>query len=116
MSAAVEWVVAGLVLAGSLLTAVAALGVARMPDLFTRMQAATKAGTFGVSCLFLAVALSFGTLDVTVRALLVIVFVLTTGPVAAHVLARAAYRSGIPLWPGTVRDELRDALRRGVVD
>jgi multicomponent Na+:H+ antiporter subunit G len=85
----------------------AAVGLVRLPDLFTRMQASTKASTLGVACMLLAVAIYFGTLGVTTRALLVIVFFFLTMPVAAHMIGRAAYFSGIPLWQNTVVDELR---------
>jgi multicomponent Na+:H+ antiporter subunit G len=101
-----EWVVSVLLLAGSGLMLIAALGVARLPDLFTRMQAATKAGGPGVSLLVAAVALHFADGYVAIRALLVAAFSLLTFPVAAHLIARAAYVAGVPLWSGTVADEL----------
>jgi multicomponent Na+:H+ antiporter subunit G len=78
-----------------------------MPDLFMRMQAATKAATLGASCMLLAVAVHFGELGVFTRAMLVIAFVFATAPIAAHMIARAAYSVGTPLWEGTVADELR---------
>jgi multicomponent Na+:H+ antiporter subunit G len=85
----------------------AAVGVTRMPDLFTRMQATTKAATLGVGCVVLAVAVHFGDLGVAARAAAVIIFVLLTAPVAAHMIARAAYLAGVPQWDGTIVDELR---------
>ena len=100
---------AGLVLVGGAFMLLAGLGVLRMPDLFTRMQAATKGATLGAGCLLLAVAVHFRDLDVGARAVLVIVFVFLTAPIAAHLIARAAYAVGVPLWGGTKRDELREA-------
>jgi CPA2 family monovalent cation:H+ antiporter-2 len=85
----------------------AAAGVVRMPDLFMRMQAATKASTLGIGCIVLAVAVHFGELGVTTRALATITFVFLTAPVAAHMIARAGYFVGVPLWEGTIIDELR---------
>lgn len=85
---------------------VAALGVLRMPDLFMRMHAATKAGTLGAGLLLLAVALAFSQTGVTVRTLATIAFLLVTAPVAAHVIGRAAYRAErVPLWERTCMDE-----------
>src|SRR5690606_14226435 len=78
-----------------------------MPDLFMRMQAATKASTLGIGCILLAVALHFGELGIASRALAAIIFVCLTAPVAAHVIARASYFVGVPLWQGTIIDELR---------
>lgn len=101
-------ITAGLLLIGSAFMLLGGVGVLRMPDLFTRMQAATKAATLGVGCMLLAVAVHFGNLAVTTRCLLVSAFVFLTAPVAAHVIARAAYSVGVPLWEGTIIDELRD--------
>lgn len=97
-----------LVLAGSALMLIAAIGVVRMPDLFTRMQATTKAATLGAGLVMLGTAVHFATFGVTTRAIAAIAFVLLTAPIAAHLLGRAAYFLGVPLWDGSVRDELRD--------
>lgn len=78
-----------------------------MPDLFTRLQVSTKASTLGVGCTLLAVAIYFGELGIIVRALAAIAFFFITIPVAAHMIARAAYFVGVPLWEGTVVDELQ---------
>ena len=92
-------------LLGSILSLVAAAGVLRMPDVFIRMHAATKVGTVGVSSITIGLMLHFGTLTVTSRGVLVIAFFLLTAPVAAHMIARAAYRSGVSLWLLTRIDE-----------
>ena len=92
-------------LLGSVLSLIAAAGVLRMPDIFIRMHAATKAGTVGVSSITIGVMIHFGTLTVTSRGVLVIAFFLLTAPVAAHMIARAAYRSGVSLWLLTRIDE-----------
>ncbi|MCK4563595.1 MAG: monovalent cation/H(+) antiporter subunit G [Verrucomicrobia bacterium] len=92
-------------LLGSVLSLIAAVGVLRMPDVFIRMHAATKVGTVGVSSITIGVMIHFGTLTVTSRGVLVIAFFLLTAPVAAHMIARAAYRSGVSLWLLTRIDE-----------
>jgi multicomponent Na+:H+ antiporter subunit G len=93
---------------GGLFTLLAAVGIVRMPDVFTRMQAATKAATLGVACVMIAAATFFGDLGTCARALLTTVFVFFTAPVAAHTIGRAAYFVGADLCDGTVVDELRD--------
>jgi len=90
---------------GGLLSLIAAAGVLRLPDLFTRMHAATKTGTVGVSAITIGMMLHFNTITVTSRGVLVIAFFLLTAPVAAHMIARAAYRSGVSLWILTRLDE-----------
>lgn len=92
---------------GALFMLLAAIGVLRLPDLFTRMHAATKAATLGVACSAVATIAHFGPGRVGVQAALIIVFLFATAPVAAHVMARAAYRVKVPLWKHSVRDELR---------
>ncbi len=90
---------------GGGLSLIAAAGVLRMPDLFTRMHAATKTGTVGVSAITIGMMIHFDTVTVTSKGVLVIALFLLTAPVAAHMIARAAYRSGVSLWILTRIDE-----------
>lgn len=86
----------------------AAVGLLRLPDVYTRMHASTKPATLGVSLIVSALALHTNDLGIAVRSCLVVLFFLGTAPVAAHRLGRAAYRAGVPRWSGTVHDDLRD--------
>lgn len=97
------------VLAGAAFMFVAALGVARLPDLYTRMQAATKAATVGVVGVMVGVALAYFDASVTVRAVVVAGFFLLTSPVAAHAIARSAHTREVPLAPGTRIEPLERA-------
>jgi multicomponent Na+:H+ antiporter subunit G len=94
-------------LIGAIFTFLAALGVVRFPDLFMRMHANTKSATMGVGFIMLGVSVYFGDITVTARALAVILFLLLTAPISSHLIARAAYFSGIPLWEQTMSDALR---------
>lgn len=96
-----------IMLVGAIFIFLAALGVLRFPDLFTRMHANTKSATLGIGLIMLGLALYFGNITVTTRALVVIVFLFITAPIGAHLLARAAYFSNVPLWEGTLGDDLR---------
>ena len=102
-----ETITSLLMLTGAVFAFLAAMGILRFPDLFSRMQAATKGSAFGVTCVLLAVAVHFAELGIATRAVVTIVFVVLTTPVAAHMIGRAAYFVGVPLWQGTVTDELR---------
>lgn len=102
-----EVISAVLLVAGANFIFIAAIGLIRMPDLFMRMSSNTKAATLGVGLILLATAVHFGNLGVTSRALATIVFLFLTAPVAAHMIGRAAYSIGVPLWKGTVIDELK---------
>lgn len=96
-----------LLFSGASLLLLAAVGVNRMPDLISRIQAAAKASSLGAGLMVMALAVYFGDFGVTVRALLIIAFLLLTVPVAGHVLGRAAYFIGVPLWEHTIVDELK---------
>lgn len=97
-------------LAGSGFALLAAVGVLRMPDVFTRMQASTKASTLGLACLLIGTAIQLGDFAAFIRAASIGAFVLLTTPVAGLVIARASYFAGVPLWKGTVLDERRAAV------
>jgi multicomponent Na+:H+ antiporter subunit G len=100
-----------LLLAGAFFVLVAAVGVLRLPDVLMRMHAATKAGTLGAGLVLLAVAVSMPDVGVVARAMATFVFLLLTAPIAAHVIARAAYYTGAAvLWDHTCIDELADDL------
>jgi multicomponent Na+:H+ antiporter subunit G len=102
------------VLFGALLSAVSAFGLIKLPDVYIRSHAATKSATLGVLFILAGAFLYFlFFLDhVSVKLLLGIVFVFITSPVAGHLNGRAAYRSGVSLWSGSVMDELKDMLKK----
>ncbi len=101
----VDWIVAFLLLAGGFFVFVAGLGILRLPDVLIRMHASTKAGTLGAGLIFIAVAVHFGDTVSVSLAILTVVFLLITAPVAAHTIGRAAYRMRVALWDKTHLDE-----------
>lgn len=92
---------------GAVLMLISALGVVRMPDLYLRMSASTKSATLGAGTVLVAAAVYFNELGPTSEAIVIIFFLLLTAPVAAHMMGRAAYFNGVPLWEGTRYDELK---------
>jgi multicomponent Na+:H+ antiporter subunit G len=102
-----------LLLGGSALTAIAALGLVRLPDLYTRMHAASKAGVVGTGMTLLALTLVAANLGEALRASAAILFLLLTTPLSAHLLAKAAYGAGYGLWKGSVLDEMPAGTRGG---
>lgn len=99
-------VVALMLVIGASFTLIAAVGIVRMPDVYMRLQVSTKGATLGAGVLLLAVAVFFGEFEIVVRALLIIAFIFLTTPISGHMLARAAYLVGVPLWERSVTDEL----------
>lgn len=85
---------------GCSLSLLACIGLIRMPDLYMRMQSATKAGTLGVACLAIAGAIVFAEGRAVIESILVVLFLFFTAPVASYMVARAADRSGLKAWTG----------------
>lgn len=78
---------------GTFFLLVGAIGLIRMPDMFTRMHASTKCTTLGAMCTLLGVAILMQG-SVAVKAVLIIIFIVLGNPTSAHAIARAAYRTG----------------------
>ena len=90
------------------------LGLLRLPDVYNRLQAATKCVTFGMIFMIAAVVIRSGFGSLGVKAILCLVFILLTSPTAAHAISRGAHRSGVRLWKGSVTDEyLKDREPKG---
>jgi multicomponent Na+:H+ antiporter subunit G len=84
-----------------------ATGILRMPDVYLRIQSSSKTVTLGALPVLLALVVAKGPVTgYGSRALIVAVLLLVMNPVATHALARAAYRSGVPMWDGAVVDQV----------
>ncbi|WP_163098835.1 monovalent cation/H(+) antiporter subunit G [Peribacillus alkalitolerans] len=107
-------IIAGvLLLIGAFLSLVTAFGIIRLPDVYTRNHAASKSATLGVMSILLGTFLYFyiehGHFNS--RVLLGILFIFITSPVAGHLISRAAYNTGVPLWEKSVQDDLKNSER-----
>lgn len=100
--------VSAMMLIGGIFCCIAGLGIYRLPDVIMRMHASTKASTLGAGLIIAAVAIDFAKAEVVMPALSTIAFLLITAPVSAHLLAKEAYRTRVPLWEGMWADELKD--------
>jgi len=92
------WIAAVAIVAGGVFGLLAGIGVLRLPDLYTRMHAASKAGLVGAGLTLVGIAIVAADSSIVLRAILGIVFLALTTPVSAHLLARAAIKAGhVPL-------------------
>ncbi|MFJ5622752.1 Na+/H+ antiporter subunit G [Peribacillus loiseleuriae] len=109
-----EVIAAVLILVGTIFSFLSAVGLIRLPDVYTRSHAASKSSTLGVLCTLLGALLYFWITDgyFSIRLILGIFFVFLTAPVAAHLLCRAAYRSNVELAKESVQDDLKEVLER----
>jgi multicomponent Na+:H+ antiporter subunit G len=91
---------------GALAILFASIGILRMPDFYLRLSVTVKAATLGVGLLLLCAAIVFPDVSVTTKTIAIAFFLVLTAPVAAHMIGRAAYITGIKVWKGTIADEL----------
>lgn len=97
---------------GVIFMIIAALGILRLPDFYIRMSAITKAGTMGVGLIVVGIAIYFNELLIATKSFVIISFMMLTAPVGAHIIARAAYKQGVPFWKNNLVDELNEVRER----
>ena len=103
-----EFIVISLCGIGLFFTVSGTVGIIRMPDVYWRIQCSSKTITMGAMPALIALVVAEGPVSsYGSRALLVGVLLLIVNPAASHAIARAAYKSGVPMWRGAVRDEPR---------
>lgn len=106
---AIEIITSIFILLGTFLVFLSAVGVLRLPDVYSRMHAAGKSSTLGVIFLMLAVLIYFVPDGVVnVKVLLAIIFVFITAPLSALLINRSAYNIGVPLAENSVQDDLKE--------
>ncbi|MFN4763294.1 monovalent cation/H(+) antiporter subunit G [Gillisia sp. Q332] len=101
-----EVIVGILAFLGTLFVLFAAVGMIRMPDTYLRISVTTKAATLGIGLLLLAAAIHSYDIAITAKVLVIILFILLTAPVSAHLIGRTSYFSGVKLWKDSVMDDL----------
>ena len=103
---AIAVLTAALLIVGAIFSLLAAIGILRFPDLYTRMHAASKAGTIGSGLLLLAAGVHSLDAAILIRALAGFFFFVLTAPISAHLLAKAAHQAGYKLTKLSVVDQL----------
>lgn len=112
IDATIEFIAAIFMLAGSIMALISAIGIIRLPDVFTRSHAGTKSSTLAVLLTLVGAFIYFAANQgfYSVRLLLGIAFVFLTAPVAGHLITRAAYRANVKMADTTVEDELKSVM------
>ena len=103
-----SWIGVSLIAVGVAFDVVGCLGLVRLPDVYSRMQAATKCVALGTLLIVAGAVVMAGTPSALAKGALCLVFLVLTSPTGSHALARAAHRAGTPLWDGTCVDRLAD--------
>jgi multicomponent Na+:H+ antiporter subunit G len=97
---------------GVLFNLLGCIGLIRLPDVYNRLQAATKCVTLGTCSTLLSLVFFFGISEIGVKALVAIPLLFFGSTVAAHALVRGAYHFGVELGKGTVRDDYRQTIKK----
>ena len=97
---------------GTIFVLLAAVGLLRMPDTYLRLAVTTKAATLGIGLLMIAAAIYYYDLALTAKVLAIILFILLTAPVSAHLIGRTSYMGGVKLWKNSEMDELEGKYNR----
>ena len=92
------------------------VGLIRLPDVYNRLQSATKCVTLGTCSILLGVLIRYGFINIGIKALVAIPLLFFTATVAAHALAKGSYWFGIRLGEKSVHDDYREEYEQGEMD
>jgi multicomponent Na+:H+ antiporter subunit G len=98
-----------LICIGILFNLFGCIGLIRLPDVYNRLQSATKCVTLGACSILLGVLFHFGFSETGIKALIAIPLIFFSATVAAHALVKGAYKSGIKLGEKSVKDDYKEA-------
>jgi multicomponent Na+:H+ antiporter subunit G len=93
-----ELIAGVLIILGGIFAVIGALGLLRMPDVLIRMHASTKIGTLSTGLILAGCAVVFGTSEIIIRVVAIMLFILLTAPIGAHMMGRSVLSTGVPLW------------------
>jgi len=100
---------------GLLFSLFGCLGLIRLPDVYNRLQSATKCVTLGTCCIMLSLVIRYGFTDIGIKGLIAIPVLFFTSTAGAHALLKGSHISGIGMWEKSVADHYRDDTT-GVAD
>jgi multicomponent Na+:H+ antiporter subunit G len=84
------------------------LGLIRLPDIYNRLQSATKCVTLGTCCIMLSLVVRYGLNDIAIKGLLAIPVLFFTSTAGAHALLKGSHDSGFPMWEKSVVDHYNE--------
>ncbi|MDO5509820.1 MAG: monovalent cation/H(+) antiporter subunit G [Weeksellaceae bacterium] len=97
---------------GALFILFASIGLLRMPDFYLRLSVTVKASVLGAGLFLVCAAIMFPIVSVTTKVIAIIFFLIITAPIAAHMIGRAAYYTGVSMWKDTWVDQMQNYLYR----
>ena len=107
-----QWIAAYFLILGAFFMFLAGMGTFRFPDLYSRMHAATKAASFGISLMLIGFVIYYFSWYLLIESILIVGFVFLTAPIASHMIGRAGYLLKVPLYKETIADEMQELYSR----
>ncbi|UII30589.1 monovalent cation/H(+) antiporter subunit G [Fulvivirga ulvae] len=107
-----EWIAIVLLALGALFILLASVGLIRLPDIYTRMHATTKAPTLGIMLMLTGLCIYFPSFPTVIKSLLILIFIFLTIPVASHMIGRSAHMMNTKKWKSTSRDDLEKSRKK----
>ncbi len=111
-----EYIAAFFLIIGTLFIFIASIGLLKMPDVYLRMSTSAIAATFGVLSMLVATAIHFMELTLTLHIIGLIIFLMLTVPIGAHMLGRSSHIIGLEMWDKTVCDDLKGKFNKDTND
>lgn len=106
-----EWITAILLISGACFMLLASIGLIRLPDVYMRMQASTKAPTLGLLLMLIGLCIHFTSFSTIAKAVVTVFFIFLTIPIASLMIAKAAHLMKIPKWKKTQFDDLEQSRK-----
>ncbi|WP_221795828.1 Na+/H+ antiporter subunit G [Oceanobacter mangrovi] len=109
----VEWIASFLLVMGGVFVLIGAVGMVKLPDVYTRLHAPTKATTLGIGCILIASMCLHAVRGegFAIQELVISLFLFITAPVSAYMIAKAALHRRVPMRDGTVNMALAEQAR-----
>ena len=104
-----EVIVSVFLLSGTFFMLIASIGIIRLPDFYIRMSVVTKASTIGLGLVAAGAGIYFNTLEALIKVLAIVIFIIATSPIAAHIISKAASEIKVPFWDRTDLTDYREA-------
>jgi len=105
-----EVIVSFFLLSGTFFMLIASIGIIRLPDFYIRMSVVTKASTIGLGLMMIGAGIYFNTLEALIKVIAIVIFIIATSPIAAHIISKAASQIKVPFWKKTDLTDYRKAL------
>ncbi len=105
-----EWIAGILLVLGAFFMLIASIGMVKLPDLYMRIHAATKAPSLGIFLMMVGIIVYFLNWWTSIEGVVVILFVFITAPIGSHMISKVAHKMGVEKYKATITDEMEQEM------